>query len=256
MPSLDQVIQALMGVAFGARALDSRRPVWARAAYGAVGVDLLHSAYQGQPILPSDPLGRTVEGKVTRTATGETTVPLKFDAVKLRTNDIAERVAYIHKQAVHGTRDPQVYSLARAAVSKRCGDGWCIPERDHRGEATALFNEVRARVRYTFDPTDYDAFQIPAKTLALRTGDCDDQVALLGAMLRSIGLQVQSRVVHTQGFPTYNHIYLRCQIPESKQWMALDCTVDKPAGWEVPASSMVRPPRDFPINEKGSPSLT
>jgi hypothetical protein len=171
MPLIDQLINGLVGAAFGLRAFDDRRPIWARAAYAAVGFDLVRAAYKGDPILTPGSVG-DVQGRALRTATGDAAPALKFEEVKLRTNDVAERVKYIHKQMVAGTRDPQVYALARAVLSRKCGSEWCVKERDHRGEATALFNEVRSRVRYTLDPTDFDAFSSPSKTLAMHAGDC------------------------------------------------------------------------------------
>ncbi len=252
---LDQVINGLVGVAFGLRAFDSRRELWARAAYGAVGVDLLRAAYKGEPVLQPAAIGQTVEGKVIRTSDGRSTTPLKFEEVKLKSNNIGERVAYVHKQAVQGTRDPQIYALARAVLSRKCGDGWCVPERDHKGEATALFNEVRSRVRYTLDPVDFDAFSTPSKTLSMHAGDCDDQVSLLSAMLRSVGYQVRSCVVQTTGYDTFNHIYCAVQLPGSKEWMALDPTVDRAAGWEVPDASVIQK-KYFHISEKGLPKLS
>lgn len=254
MPVIDQLINGLVGAAFGLRAFDDRRPIWARAAYAAVGVDLLRAAYKGEPILTPGSVG-DARGRALRTATGDAAPALKFEEVKLRTNDVAERVKYIHKQTVAGTRDPQIYALARAVLSRKCGSEWCVKERDHRGEATALFNEVRSRVRYTLDPTDFDAFASPSKTLALRAGDCDDQVILLAAMLRSVGKHVWSRVYHTKGWPTWNHIALVTQLPDTKEWMPLDPTVDQPAGWEVSRDVMVEPPRDFLVTEKGIPAL-
>jgi hypothetical protein len=120
----------------------------------------------------------------------------------------------------------------------------CVPEKDAKKEAEALFYEVQKRVRYTWDPTDYDAFQTPAKTLALRAGDCDDAVSLLGALLRSVGHKVRTRVVQTKGQSTWNHIYLLVNI--NGQWMPLDTTVKQPPGWEVPPDLVVRK-QDFDV---------
>ena len=256
MPKLDQLVNGLVGAAFGIRAFDGRRPVWARVAYGAVGFDLLRAAYYGEPVLQPAAVGgeRAVSGSVISRSTGAVGPALKFQEHKLKTKNIGERVAYVHTQALNGTRDPKVYSLARAVVSRKCGNDRCIPERDHKGEMAALFAEVRSRVRYTLDPTDFDAFSTPGKTLELRAGDCDDETALLAALLRSIGLQVRSRVVQTKGFDTFNHIYLAAHDPTSKQWVPLDPTVNKPAGWEVPDVSVVQK-KDFLIVEKGLPRL-
>lgn len=245
-PGFDQIVSGLLGAAFGVRALDSKRALWARVAYGAVGFDMLRAAFSASP---QPLLGKFVRGQSIRNAVGEPTVPLKFKEV--RVNGINERVARIWQQLQTGPRDPKVYSLARSVLSRKCGGEWCVPERDALGEVKALFHEVRSRVRYTYDPLWYDAFQTPGKTLELRTADCDDSVSLLGAMLNTIGYRTRMRVVHTKGFSTWNHIYLMCQLPKG-EWMALDTTVDKPPGWQVPEESMVAPPRDFEVTEKGA----
>lgn len=225
---------ALVGVAFGTKALDGSKPLWARIAYGAVAYDMVSMAYRGSP--------KPLSGSEEPQSTGR--VPLKFKEHRVRT--IQERVAFVHQQMIQGTRDPKVYELAREIVTRRCGDDWCIPEKDHKKEAEAIFREVRKRIRYTWDPTDYDAFQTPAKTLALRAGDCDDAVSLMGAMLRSIGHKVRTRVVQTKGSDSWNHIYLMVNI--NGGWMPLDATVKQPPGWEVPSSYVIRK-QDFDVVE-------
>lgn len=244
---IEAIISGLIGVAFGARALDAKKPLWARVAYGAVGYDLMRASYDAL-VRGEAMAGAQSSAPVRSLSTGQEAPALKFNEVRVRSID--ERVARVHEQMVNGTRDPKVYGLARSVLSARCGDGWCVPERDYMGEFTALFNEVRKRVRYTWDPTDYDAFQTPGKTLELQNGDCDDQVALLGAMLRSIGHKVRSRIVQTQGFDTWNHIYLVAQHPGTKEWIPLDTTVNQPAGWEVPADIVIKK-RDFDVLERG-----
>ena len=171
---VDQLVGLLLGAAFGARALDGNRSLWSRVAYGAVGVDLVRAAMSQEQALLS---GQVSKASSIRTADGKLTVPLTFQAKTAKT--ITERVSYIHEQMVKGTRDPKVYSLARAVLSRKCGGEWCIPERDSLNEVRALFAEVRSRVRYTLDPVDFDAFQTPGRTLDLKTGDCVPATSLV-----------------------------------------------------------------------------
>lgn len=151
----------LIGAAFGLRTLDDSKPVWARIAYGAVAFDLISSAVKNE----HPPLLGKAEAKVESAK-----APLNFKKTRVRT--IQERVAKVHEQLIQGTHDPAVYALAREVLTKKCGDDWCVPQKDHRAEVTALFDEVKKRVRYTWDPVAYDAFQTPRKTLALKAGDC------------------------------------------------------------------------------------
>lgn len=240
MPLLEQLALGAIGLAFGSRAFNTQLGLLARLGYGLVGFDMVSKALQGQgtTLAPTNGLGRT--------SAGPSPVKTKLHFEPREAKSIMQRVGYIHEQMLKGVRDPKVYALAREVVAQKCGDKWCIPERDARGEIAAVFGEVRKRVRYTLDPIDFDAFQTPNKTLELKAGDCDDEVALLGAMLRSIGHDVQSRIYHTRGFPTWNHIGLRVKLPD-KSWMPLDPTVDKPPGWEVPRELMVQPPKDFDV---------
>lgn len=245
---LKKAVSTLLGLAFGAQALDGENVWWARIAYAGVALDILRRGWadelaemtSGRPALSdAGPMAKSV-------VSGKGAVPLQFDAQRVGT--LEERVARIHAQMLKGTADPKVYALARAVLNRKCGGSWCVPEKDSVAEVRAIYGEVRSRVRYTWDPTDYDAFQTPGKTLELATGDCDDMVSLLGAMLRSVGYKVRSRVVWTKGFSTWNHIYLLVQLPTT-EWMALDATVDKPAGWEVPREIMLHEPRDFDVKE-------
>lgn len=245
--TLDKAIALLLGAGFGARALDSRKGALARLGYALVGYDLLKTGISGEGSLfgaQGSGLAKGTGGKAN----------LKFKETRVRT--IAERVARVHEQMVLGTRDPEVYALAREVVTRKCGEDWCIPEKDHKGEMVALFNEARSRCRYTLDPTDYDAFQTPSKTLQLASGDCDDEVSLLGAMLRTIGIPVRSRIYQTQGNTTWNHINLMAQDPGSGEWISLDlAAIGKPAGWEVPKQYILKQ-RDFDVLEKEVPRLS
>lgn len=252
--TIERIIAGLFGAAFAIRVFDGDRAWYIRLGYGLVGYDLLARAWESQPLFSGEQdaglLGR-VKGL------GKSALPgapkLNFKETRVRTID--ERVSRVHEQMIQGTRDPKIYALAREVLSRKCGDNWCVPEKDNRAEAEALFFEVKKRVRYVWDPLDYDAFQTPEKTLQIRSGDCDDVAALLGAMLRSIGLKVRSRVVRTIGNASWNHIYILVHIPGGPgggQWMPLDLTVNQPPGWEVPAQ-YVQEVKDFDVVESGGP---
>lgn len=241
--SADQIAKLLIGAGFSMYAFDKSKPWWARLAYGGVGAYTLYSGYTNSPLLGVQ------SGAQKSGLTSDSGTPLKFEEVRVKT--IAERVSKLHEQMAKGVRDPAVYKLAREILSQKCNGTWCVPEHDHAGECVALFNAVRERVRYTLDPTFFDAFQHPKKTLELKTADCDDQTSLLGAMLLSTGFSVKSRVVQTAGQPTWNHIYLVARkAPEMGGWMALDLAVNQPAGWEVPDKLVIKK-RDFEVQEHG-----
>lgn len=236
--TLESLAQLLLGATFGLKVVDARKPVWARLGFGLVAADLIKSGLAGENgLLPR--FGDAGENEALPAALK---TPLKFKAYRVAT--IQDRVAKVHEQMIAGTKDPKIYALARQVVTARAGDDWAVGEKDHRGEAKAIFDEVRKRVRYTWDPTDYDAFQTAVRTLELHAGDCDDLTSLLGSLLRSIGHECRSRIVQTKGASTWNHIYLTVKV--GAEWLPLDASVAKPAFWEVP-DAMVLKKQDFDV---------
>lgn len=230
---IEQASEVLAAGAFLVRSFSSTVPWWARLGYALAGTHLLRKSWFGGASAASavaglrgSPVGR---------------VNLKLG----KAYTIDGRVNHIKAMIPPTTSNPEIYVLSRKLVTARCGEDWCIKEKDHKGEVIACFDYVKRNVRYTWDPANYDAFQTGQKTLELKAGDCDDAVILLASLCMLLGHQVKLRVVHTQGFPTWNHIYLVVVV--DGQDFPLDTTVNKPPGWEVPRSLMVQPPRDYPI---------
>jgi transglutaminase-like putative cysteine protease len=182
-----------------------------------------------------------------------------------------ERIDYLRKLADEGKRDPQVYAFARRALTRRCGRGWCVREKDNLGEARAifgalrkvapprmtardvatarsLFDNIRRNVRYTSDIAGVDTYQKPSHTLALRTGDCDDYSTLTCASLQSIGIPCRYKVIRTRGARDWNHIYPQAGFPRQRptRWISMDSSVNMPFGWEAPPS-MVAASRTFTV---------
>jgi hypothetical protein len=119
-------------------------------------------------------------------------VPMQMRSFNIRTLD--DRIGYLRRLVDAGKRDPQVYAFGRRAVTRKCGNRWCINEKDNLSEAKAifdavrrtraqsgvgdvatarkLFRQIREQVRYTSDIAGVDTYQKPAHTLALKSGDC------------------------------------------------------------------------------------
>lgn len=113
-----------------------------------------------------------------------------------------------------GKRDPQVRQLAHALLQG-------VPERDSRREIDALHRGVRAKLRYTQDPVDVEWFTAPGLLAGgvVRGGDCDDHVALLGALLETTGHPV--RLVAGGSTPEdFHHVWL--QVADGSRWRTLD----------------------------------
>lgn len=174
--------------------------------------------------------------------------------VEVRT--LQDRIDLLNDAAMAGRADPKVIMLARKAVSKRCGEDWCIAERDYYGEVEAVFNEARRLVRYTADPIDVDTFARPKWTMAGAAGDCDDEAILLASMLGAIGYPTKWRVIQTKDAARrghdWDHIYLLVGVPptDPREWHALDLSEPHDAGWEVPKTEIARM-KDFDVPLRG-----
>lgn len=169
----------------------------------------------------------------------------RLQTVKVR--NINERVALIRGLIKRGGLNPQVRALAVSFLNRRCGGTWCTPEKDSKAEVVAIFDEVRRRVRYTGDPVRRDTFVSPERTLfKYQAGDCDDSTSALGALLESVGFTTRIRVVQTEGYDTFNHVYLVAELPSTGEWIALDPSQNHPAGWEVPRKLVLKM-KDFEV---------
>lgn len=169
--------------------------------------------------------------------------------IRLRTyqiKDLDGRIEHLRDLANAGKKDPVVFEFARRAVNKRCGDSWCVPEKNNFAEAKALFDAVRASVRYTSDIAGIDTYQKPGHTLSMHTGDCDDYSTLACAAAASLGLPCRFKVIRTKDAPTWNHIYAQIGLPRRspRKWIAFDASVPMPFGWEPPRQ-MVAEARTF-----------
>ena len=153
---------------------------------------------------------------------------------------LQQRIRFIQGRVLKGETDPQIYTIARKIVSRRCGDDWCIMEKDNLGEAKAIFDFMRKNVRYTSDSLNIDTFQNPILTIKLGTGDCDDHAATTCALLLSIGIPCRLKVVQTTDSNQPNHIYAQAGFPRAnpQKWLTMDSSVKVPFGWEVPGSAI------------------
>ena len=128
-----------------------------------------------------------------------------------------------------GTQNAQARLAAVEAV-RNC------PWKDKRAEAEAIFNWIRANIRFTYDPEGAELLQDVEAILRYRASDCDDMVILGGSMLRSVGVPV--RIVIIASDPSapesFNHIYLQTETRPGS-WTGFDPSViDSRVGWEPP----------------------
>lgn len=125
-----------------------------------------------------------------------------------------------------GKRDPEIMSAAVGVV-------YMQRERDDIGAAKALFQYVRDHIRYIRDVHNLETLAAPRLTLARQVGDCDDQTALLGAMLEAVGYPTRL-VMAAYYSDDFEHIYLHVNV--NGEWFACDPTEHQPFGWEPPGA--------------------
>lgn len=177
-------------------------------------------------------------------------------------HNIDERVELIKKLIKKGSVNPTLHETTVKLLSQKCdrqgnvsdrGDRWCVPEKDCWAEVKWLFDAVRQpkspmAVRYTRDMILADTFTAAERTLLQsHGGDCDDYVILLGSMLMSVGHPIKIRVIQTKDKASWSHVYLITPkfFPDDPRydprgaWEAVDCSVDKPCGWEAPGAKEV-----------------
>lgn len=217
------------------------------------GASSLRSAFRKKSLRRGD-LGRLELTGQVKNGNGQAS------ASTYRVNTIDERLAGVAVQMMRSIRDPRVRQLAVSIVSKRSrkpnehtGDGgWAIAERDYWGEVKAIFNWMRANVRYIRDMSTIDTFALAMRTIEARGGDCDDYTIALGALLMSIGYSVRMKTIQTNSSEDWDHIYLQVGLPPGKptKWRTLDASVAQPAGWEAPASIIVKARVDSPEDPK------
>jgi hypothetical protein len=200
-----------------------------------IGLGLISIERAAKGLKAADPQWRKAERVVVRDASGRT-----LTAVYENIRTLDQRVARIVRLVRRGAKDPRVRRFALQVLGKRCGEDWCVRERDYWGEVVAIFDTVRQGVRYVRDQAGCDTFQAAGNTIEWKGGDCDDYAILLGSILQSVGYPVALRVVKTKGATEWNHIYLMVGLPPSAptEWRALDASVPEPAGWEVPAGDL------------------
>lgn len=158
---------------------------------------------------------------------------------------IEQRIATIQDLIHKSVQDPEMRKVA-LAVTRQC------PERDQKCEAKAIYQFVKARIRYSGDvgPIQHpdgsvegiDLYQSARRSLEFGAGDCDDQAILNSTLLSLNGIEPKLRVVRQHKAPDWEHIYSVAVI-NGKEF-ALDTTLpgNNRFGYELPVAKMI----DFP----------
>ena len=127
-----------------------------------------------------------------------------------------QTIQYIRQLVDQGVKDPTINHTAIDIVRS-------VPAHDDLAEVRAIYNWVRANVRFVKDIADKETLRPAGVILDVRAGDCDDiNAILLPALLGTIGYR--TRVVTIASNPAapevFSHVY--CEVLVSGQWIALD----------------------------------
>lgn len=146
---------------------------------------------------------------------------------------IKERVGILQDLTHKSVKDPEMRKLA-LQITQGC------QARDGECEARAIYNWVKANVRYTGDVGPHklgrngpvegiDLFQTAARTADFRGGDCDDHSILNCTLALHNGLACKYRVTSPSNSSRedYTHIYAMVGLPKNhpKKWIAMDTTL-------------------------------
>lgn len=176
--------------------------------------------------------GRHVRGRAKEapeigryTSDGMTTIMREQDNMPIEV-----RVATIQRAIEKSIQDP---TMRRASLQATAH----CPERDGLCEAKAIYDFVKARVRYTGDVAPIrwsdgkvegvDLFQSARRTLEFGGGDCDDHNILIATMLAQNGITPRLRVVKTRGADDWEHVFPGALLPKGSgdKFVALDTTL-------------------------------
>lgn len=122
-------------------------------------------------------------------------------------------------------RRPKIRQLAKRIV-QRC------PEKAYRCQVVKLHAWVRDVIKYMRDVRGVETIQAPDQTLLDMSGDCDDKVVLLGALLESIGHPVRFVAIGFSPLGAFTHVLLETLL--GPYWVALETTEKWPVGRRPP----------------------
>lgn len=135
----------------------------------------------------------------------------------------------MRKQVVNGRMDPRLIELCGQIIKG-------VPAKDYEGEAKAIFDWVKANIRYTRDPNGVELIQAPLVTVRRGAGDCDDHAVLLCALCESCGMRTGFETVRADSTAPdlFSHVY--SIVGTNNGWRALDTTVQSSYfGWRPTA---------------------
>lgn len=151
--------------------------------------------------------------------------------------NVRDRLQLINDQVIASLKDPTIRAVAMAWVRGTPEHG---PESEI-AEVSRIFWGVYNNVEYRQDPLNYDSYSTAYRTLQIRSGDCDDHLILVSALLGAIGYIPAAKLISPDGRNW--HIYAITAIfpranptAPTARYIALDTTQKGRSypGWEPP----------------------
>jgi Transglutaminase-like superfamily len=130
----------------------------------------------------------------------------------------------------HGMKDPVVHELA-AEIIKAAG----VRAFDWMGEARAVYNWVRANIRFTRDVRGKETLHAAREIIRLGIGDCDDFTILICALMGTLGANCHIITVSSdpRAPEIFSHVYPIAKV--GGRWIAMDAARRDPAFGREPA---------------------
>lgn len=134
--------------------------------------------------------------------------------------ELDRKVSQLRVLISNATQSPVVRNLAAGVIRNKVNDA---------DRAVAICDYVRNNIQYVREPKGQDIFQSAETTLALGSGDCEDEFVLIGALARLAGIPVKAKVI-SQDSITFTHIYPLLKV--NGRWVPMDTTLGAALGRE------------------------
>jgi hypothetical protein len=128
----------------------------------------------------------------------------------------AQTIALIRQLVDRGMKDPVVNRTALSILQN-------VPAHNEEAEVRAIYDWVRAHIRFTKDLYGKETLRPAAVILEVGAGDCDDiNGVLLPALLGTVGYRTHLVTVacHAEAPDQFSHVYAEADV--RGQWIPLD----------------------------------
>lgn len=156
-----------------------------------------------------------------------------------------DTAVFLVEQARTGVFDRRVLDVARIIVLG-VSESFDYPEASQLSVLWAVWGFLMSRFRYTDDPRDVEVVYGPP-AIAERilsygrwAGDCDDFVAILASLLKSLGFDVYVTLITYTGEFFESHVVVQVKSPQFG-WLTLDPSMKSRAPEALKETGRIQP---------------